>query len=35
VAVELVGDNILLVEELVVVWGLVVEENAEAESLIR
>jgi hypothetical protein len=35
VAVELVGDNILLVEELVVVWGLVVEENAEAESLVR
>jgi hypothetical protein len=30
-----VGDDVLLVEELVVVWGLVVEENAEAESLIR
>jgi hypothetical protein len=35
VAVELVGDDVLLVEELVVVWGLIVEENAEAESLIR
>jgi hypothetical protein len=35
--VELVGDDELFVEELlvVVVWGLVVEENAEAGSLIR
>jgi hypothetical protein len=34
---ELVGDDELFVEELmvVVVWGLVVEENTEAETLIR
>jgi hypothetical protein len=35
--VELVGDDELFVEEIlvVVVWQLVVEENAEAEVLIR
>jgi hypothetical protein len=34
---ELVGDDDLFVEELlvVVVWQLVVEENAEVEVLIR
>lgn len=34
---ELVGDDELFVEKLmvVVIWGLVVEENTEAETLIR